>query len=87
MITFLTHCPAPDLPSGLFAPRARDRDLLPAAPVTGIRIEALVRAGRLDEPADSATRRRNWRGRIGRGGHEPRATTGSSRIEASVPPC
>jgi hypothetical protein len=39
---------------GLFAPRARARDLLPAAPVTDIRLEAWARAG-LIEPPDSST--------------------------------
>ena len=33
---------------GLFAPRARDRDLLPAAPVTDVRLEAWARAGLLE---------------------------------------
>ena len=33
---------------GLFAPRARDRDLLPAAPVDSIRLEAWARAGLLE---------------------------------------
>ena len=41
---------------GLFAPRARDRDLLPAAPVTDIRLEALARAGCIEQPTDRAAR-------------------------------
>ena len=39
---------------GLFAPRARDRDLLPAAPVTDIRLEAWARAGLLEPAHDSS---------------------------------
>jgi hypothetical protein len=39
---------------GLFAPRARDRDLLPAAPVTDIRLEAWARAGLLEPAQDSS---------------------------------
>jgi len=39
---------------GLFAPRARDRDLLPAAPVDSIRLEAWARAGILEPKQDSS---------------------------------
>ena len=40
---------------GLLAPRARDRDLLPAAPVTDIRLEAWARAGLVEPAQDSST--------------------------------
>ena len=40
---------------GLFAPRARDRDLLPAAPVDSIRLEAWARAGLLEPKQDGST--------------------------------
>ena len=39
---------------GLFAPRARDRDRLPAAPVTDVRLEAWARAGLLEPAQDSS---------------------------------
>ena len=42
---------------GLFAPRARDRDLLPAAPVTHVRLEAWARAGLFNKPEETGTGR------------------------------